>query len=159
MNVATARPFQQRDSATRPLPRYPRTPGWPTSIEPSTGQVWLRPGDAVDALAMPAGFGGEVNHHLIHAAVDAPIIVVHGRPHARLNGWVFLTRPRTPMRKDTVVDLILAGVRWYEIGAKIPLPTLGREEGLRWLRDLSDSPELPTWAAVVDAARRASRTR
>ncbi|MGX7828977.1 hypothetical protein ACTG9Q_28210 [Actinokineospora sp. 24-640] len=153
---------QQRDSIdTSSLSRYhDHMPSWPTTIEPVTGEVRLRLGDIVDALVMSAGFGGEVNHHLVQAMISPPIIGVRGEPRGKLNSWIFLTQPRTTMRKSTVVDLASTQVGWYEVGATIPLPSPGHDEGrLRWLSDPGTGMELPTWAAVVGAVRRASSRR
>ncbi|MFI7676412.1 hypothetical protein [Actinophytocola sp. NPDC049390] len=128
---------------------------WPTTIEPSTGEVRLRVGDTVDALIMRAGFGGEVNHQLIQAMQRAPIIVLPGKPDTTPDDWIFLTQPRTKMRQSTIADLVSAEVGWYEVGATIPLPAFGSAEGeLRWVQQPEAGLELPNWGAVVGAVRR-----
>jgi hypothetical protein len=80
--------------------------------------------------------------------------------YAWANRMLPVYEPRTAMRKSTVIDLASTQVGWYEDGVTIPLPSLGHDEGrLRWLSDPETGMELPTWAAVVGAVRRASSRR
>ncbi|WP_158851156.1 hypothetical protein [Saccharothrix deserti] len=129
---------------------------WPTTIDPSTGEVRLRLGDTVDALIMRAGFGGEVNHQLVRSMLSAPIIVVPGKP----DDWIFLTQPRTTMRESTIADLVSLQVGWKEVGSTIVLPAFGSaEDELRWLAQPKADLELPPWGAVVGAVRRTASSR
>lgn len=131
---------------------YAKLLSWPTAIDSSTGEVQLRLGETIDALVMRAGFGGEVNHALVQAMMSVPIIIVPGK---RTVDWVFLTQPRTPMRRATVDDLMAANVGWYKRGGTITLPAFGTAEGgLRWLQRPEAGVELPRWGAVVGAVRR-----
>lgn len=129
---------------------------WPTTIDPSVGEVRLRLGDTVDALIMRAGFGSEVNHQLVRSMLSAPIIVVPGRP----DEWIFLTQPRTPMRDSTIAHLVSLQVGWKEAGSTIVLPAFGSAASeLRWLAQPNAGLELPSWVAVVGAVRRTASAR
>lgn len=156
MTTATAADVQQREAAHEgSLSQYTKLLSWPTTIEPSTGEVRLRLGDTVDALVMRSGLGGEVNHQLVQAILTAPIIVVPGTPNTKPDDWIFLTQPRTRMRESTIADLVSMQVGWYEPGSMIPLPPFGcTEGGLRWLTWSGADLELPTWGVVVGAVRR-----
>jgi 7-cyano-7-deazaguanine synthase len=98
-------------------------------VNPATGEASLRLGDTVDALIMRAGLGAEVNHHLIQALFEVPIIATTA--DACPSRWIFLTQPRTEMRESTVVDLASQQVTWHKAGTTIPLPSLGRP-GPQW---------------------------
>ncbi|SES36030.1 hypothetical protein [Actinokineospora terrae] len=155
MTTATATDTRQRDDHIAPsvLRRYyTNLLSWPTTLDSESGEVRLCLGETVDALVMWAGFGGEVNHELIRAMMRAPIVVVSGE---KTVDWVFLTRPRTPMRQSTVDDLVSAQVGWYRPGDTVALPAFGAAEGgLRWLQRPEAGGELPSWGAVVGAIRR-----
>lgn len=156
MSTATAADVQQREAAHESSQsKYTKVLSWPTTIEPSTGEVRLRLGDTVDALVMRAGLGGQVNHQLIQAILTAPVIVVPGIPGTKPDDWIFLTQPRTRMRESTIADLMSIQVGWYESDTTIPLPAFGcTEGGLRWLAWPEAGLELPTWGVVVGAVRR-----
>ena len=128
---------------------------WPITVTSSTGQARLRLGDTVDALVMRAGLGAEVNHHLIQAMFQVPIIALAADD--KPTRWVFLTQPRTEMRESTVVDLMSQLVSWHQVGATIPLPSPGRPgPGLRWAQPPKVGAELVSWGTVVGAVRRAA---
>lgn len=154
MTTATATETRPCDDASPHVrsQHYTELLSWPTTIEPETGEVRLRLGDAIDALVMRAGFGAEVNHQLVQAMMRVPIIVVSDE---KVVDWIFLTLPRTPMRQSTVVDLGTAHVSWYKAGNTIALPASGATEGdLYWLQQPEADAELPAWGAVVGAVRR-----
>ncbi|WP_189214275.1 hypothetical protein [Actinokineospora fastidiosa] len=154
MTTATAAATRQRDDAKPILlsQYYTDLLSWPTTIAPDTGEVQLRLGETIDALVMRARFGGEVNHQLVQAMLHVPIIIV---PGAKVVDWVFLTQPRTPMRRSTIDDLMAAEVGWYDADDTIALPAFGATEGdLRWLQCPEARAELPSWETIVGAVRR-----
>ncbi|MGW5049745.1 hypothetical protein [Actinokineospora sp. NPDC004072] len=155
MITSTAANNQQHDAGTAPNALgqfYTDHPSWPTMIDSKSGEVRLRLGETVDALVMPAGFGGKVNHELVRALIRPPIIVVRGK---RAADWVFLTQPRPPMRRSTIDDLMAAQVVWPEPGDTVLLPPLAATDGRpRWLQRPRPGEELPGWAAVIGAVRR-----
>jgi hypothetical protein len=136
----------------RVLARYYCTAfAWPTIADPAG--VWLRLGDAVDALAIGAGLALEVNRILIPSLLGAPIIEVRGPSTI----WIFLTQPRTPLRQSTWAELSRLGIGWREPGSALRLPPLrGIASGFRWLSCPIRGVGLPPWTAVVGAARSAS---
>ena len=156
MSTATApgTPKQEFLGVSGPLSRYiDELPSRAITVE--AGAVSVNVGRVIDALIMPAGFGGEVNRQLMQAMLRVPIIVVPGSRTATSSRWVFLTRPRTQMRPSTLADLVSAQVGWYEVGAAIPLPGSGSTGGgPRWVQRPEAGLELPEWGAVVGAVRR-----
>lgn len=140
----------------RHLRRFGTTPpDWPITVTPGTGEARLRLGDTVDALIMRAGLGAEVNHHLVQALFEVPIIATAA--DACPSRWIFLTQPRTEMRESTVVDLASQQVTWHRAGTTIPLPSLGHPgPGLRWAQPPKAGTELVSWGTVVGAVRRAA---
>ncbi|QFZ18474.1 hypothetical protein [Saccharothrix syringae] len=153
MTTATATDARQRDTTPSALSRYyTELLSWPTVIDPDAGEVRLHLGERIDALVMRAGFGGEVNHELVRAMMRVPIIIMPGE---KAVDWVFLTLPRTPMRRATVDDLVAAQVGWYKAGSTIALPAFDAiDGGLRWLQRPEPAVELPDWGTVVGAVRR-----
>lgn len=131
---------------------YAEVFGWPTTVDTDSGEVRLPLGEVVDALIIRAGLAAEVNHLLIQRMVQVPIIEVPGEPP----GWIFLTRPRTTLRRSTWADLVRIQVGWKTVGESIPLPAHDGSGGVRWLKRPVAGTELPLWTAVVAAARSAA---
>jgi hypothetical protein len=147
--------YQQPLSAShddRELARYYRTAlAWPAAAD-STG-VWLRIGDVVDVLAIRTKLAIEVNSILVQSLLSAPIIAVRGHPTL----CVFLTQPRTPLRRSTWDDLARLGIGWREPGSSLRLPPLGGiASSFRWLKCPTHGVQLPPWITVVSAARSAA---
>ena len=154
MTVATVsdKPPLLDTPGDRVLARYYRSVfGWPVAAD-SAG-VWLRIGDVVDVLVIRGQLAGRVNSILVPSFLGAPIIEVYGRH----SFWVFLTQPRTPLRRSTWAELGRLGITWREPGSSMRLPSPGgRATSLRWLKCPTRGARLPPWTAVVGSARSAS---
>jgi hypothetical protein len=112
----------------------------------------LTVGRTTDALIMRAGFAAEVNGILTRCLLRAPIILSVGRSRE----WIFITEARTAMRPATWADLVRIQVGWLPVGAIVPLPGAADAGDRRWLQRPAPGESLPSWSAVVSAARSAS---
>lgn len=153
MTAATV--YEQPHGANRRdrvLARYYRSVfGWPAAAD-ATG-VWLRLGDVVDALVIRARPAAQVDRILAQSLLGAPVIEVLDRRPL----WIFLTQPRTPLRRSTCDDLTRLRVSWREEGSSLRLPPLcSRAGSLRWQRRPTRGLRLPPWTAVVGATRSAA---
>ncbi|MFI7122633.1 hypothetical protein [Amycolatopsis sp. NPDC049868] len=148
--IIDAPPAQAEPQSGQRVRNYRDLFAWPTTIDSVSGDVCLQLGTIVDALIMRAGFAGEVNDSLARHMLRAPIIVVPGDP----GNWIFLTQPRTTMRRSSWDELVRLRIGWKRRGDTIVLPALDNmDEGVRWLERPRPHVALPPWTAVVGAAR------
>lgn len=133
---------------------YAEAFGWPIAMD--TGDIVLICGRNVDALSMPVGLAGEVNHLLMVNRMYAPVIELRDDERPT---WAFLCKPRECTRP--VESLAHHGVKHFGKGTRVLLPlSAGCASGSpRWVtqprRDADDA--LPPWMAVFSCATKAIR--
>ncbi|SDM17433.1 hypothetical protein [Allokutzneria albata] len=132
-------------------PASVQLPGLTQGLVP--GQPALVVGDTVGAISMRAGLGAETNAMLSLHLLSGPVLGIPGHPER----WVFLTGPVTPVRVDTVLDLVRIDVQLLAPGTRLALPPRSADEpGPRWVVRPRPGHDLPPWQAVVSAARSTS---
>ncbi|MFB9906021.1 hypothetical protein [Allokutzneria oryzae] len=132
-------------------PASVQLPGLVPGLAPGLAELVV--GDTVGAISMRAGLGAETNAMLSLHLLSGPVIGIPGKPER----WVFLTGPVTPVRVDTVLDLVRIDVHLLAPGTRLALPP--RAAGLagpRWVVHPRQGHDLPPWQAVVSAARSTS---
>jgi hypothetical protein len=145
---------QARPMATQALAEYVDAFGW--SVRLGDGGLMLDCGQTVDAITMPMGLAGEVNHILMTHGLTAPVLET-GK-ETRL--WAFLTIPKPMEVNDAVVRLLsLHDVKHLGVGqtVRLPMGAEHRNSPPRWIVPPSQSPGLPPWNALVMCALMAVR--
>lgn len=134
---------------------YAEAFGWPIAMV--AHDIMLVCGEVVDALVMPAGLGGEVNHLLRGIRLYAP--VVESRDNDGRLTWAFLCEPRECSRPAGA--LAHHGVKHFGPGTMVRLPlSAGCGSGTpRWVAQPKggDGAALPPWMSIFSCASKAIR--
>jgi hypothetical protein len=134
---------------------YAEAFGWPIAMD--VDDIVLVCGEVVDALVMPAGLGGEVNHLLKVNRLYAPVVELR-EDDERLT-WTFLCEPRECNRPAGA--LVHHGVKHFGAGALVQLPlSAGCGSGTpRWVAQPrgGEDATLPPWMSIFSCACKAIR--
>ncbi|MBP2330576.1 hypothetical protein JOF56_010961 [Kibdelosporangium banguiense] len=124
--------------------------GCPVRHDDQTGEAFASAGAGLDAIVMPAGFGGLVQKSLRMSMLDGPVIASPDR-----RGLVFLTQPANTSCPRVPPDLRPFGVWLVPAGHQVLLPQhLNGHPDWSWWVPPSPRRSLIIWSTVIGTARR-----
>lgn len=140
-----------RSPITSVLTEYVEAFGW--SVAAGGEGLRLRCGTTADAVIMPVGLAGEVNHLLKTHGLSAPVLGIHGS----VRRWAFLTLPKPPNADDRNVRVLaLHKVQHFGPGRTLSLPPslTDQDTDTSWIAPpvWPMSTGLPPWGAVIACA-------
>lgn len=131
--------------------------GLNTLRSPDDKELFLVTDDAVNAIELNRGLGGEVQNYLAVRLLDGPVIELPGTP----SRWAFLVSARDPAGTVNIVRVRAREGRVLSNGAMVPLPPSLLDSGKVVWRQAprqADRLQLPTISMVVCALRAVTET-